>query len=90
MADITLNQHEWTQIASGTGNDDVEVRAQSGQFHASIGCPSEASATSRVIAATPIPFASNMWARSQVAAGVAVYAKAVGGPAVATVTAIVR
>lgn len=84
MAQFELTATEWTQIVAPDGTGDVTIRSGDGQFYASLGKPAEAEV--RIIAKPPVSLQEGVWAKLDVTAGITVYAKAVTGPATASVT----
>lgn len=81
-----LTPHSWTLIASHENPDDIDIRPVEGRFYVSLMHPSEKGAA--IVATPPVAMSSGMWSRRQVSEGVAVYAKAIGGPATANVMTI--
>jgi hypothetical protein len=81
-----LSPTEWTQIVPFHGRTDVDIRPVTGSCITSLLFPGEQAATT--LMPTPIP--ADMWAfpRQEVMAGLAVYAKAIGGPATVTVAPV--
>ncbi len=86
MKQFTLSPTDWTEIVAPGGNDAVEIRSGDGQFHVSLGKPAEAEV--RIIAKPPVSLQGGVWTRLEVSPGIAVFAKAITGDAVATVAPI--
>lgn len=84
MQQFELSPTEWTQIVPFHGSTDVDIRPVAGSCITSLLIPGEQAATTL----TPAPVAVEAWAfpRQEVMAGLAVYAKAIGGPATVTVS----
>ncbi|MDQ0839405.1 hypothetical protein [Sphingomonas faeni] len=81
MADFTLTPDEWTQIVAPGGIDNVDIRSKAGSFCTSIKTPG--------FGASIMPaLRKGALHRTQVNAGVAVYARAVDQSAIATVLTV--
>jgi len=81
MTEFTLNPNEWTEIVAPGGNDNVDIRSKAGSFCTSIMMPGLGASI------MPAPRQGCLH-RTQVNAGVAVYARAVDQSAIATVLTV--
>lgn len=88
MTEFRLSPKEWTQIIAPDGVEDLEIRSVAGQFLTSLNAPHERGA--QIIAVPPVVLSSESWTARQVMAGMAVFAKAIEVPAVASVMPIAR
>ena len=83
-----LEPDDWTLIASGETDDDIEIRALAGSFLVSLNQPDEKGAA--LLMVPPVSVSSQAWASREVVAGIRVYAKATEGPATASVRPLAK
>lgn len=94
MPQLTLSPNDWTQIVAPGGTDRIEVRSMLGSFLTSLNTGNEVGAAT--VTQPPVPplspaatSAANpsgpLWSKRQIEAGIAVFAKAINGPAIANV-----
>ncbi|EQB32252.1 hypothetical protein [Sphingobium ummariense] len=88
MEQFNLSSAEWTLIVPPDGARDVDIRPLVGSCLTSLHIPHERGAATLTM--PPVPVQDWVWTGREVMAGIAVYAKGIGGPAVVTVAALAR
>ncbi|WP_010339551.1 hypothetical protein [Sphingobium yanoikuyae] len=85
---FNLSSAEWTQIVPPDGGKDVDIRPLVGACLTSLHVPNERGAAT--LSMPPVCVQDWVWTGREVTAGIAVYAKGIGGPAVVAVGALAR
>lgn len=83
MTDFSLSATSWTEIVTPGGADDMEIRPKAGSLMVSLNIPAEKGAATLTV--PPVRIQGGAWARREVMAGIAVYAKAIDGSAIVSV-----